>query len=61
MEVIHYSGNGVPNMLPGWPVCGSGDFAYKVRKKGNYTQYINGVTCRRCINKMKGTRAEQKI
>lgn len=52
-KVIHYCGKGVDYMLPGWPVCGSGDFACKVRAEGNQTDEINSVTCKRCINKMK--------
>ncbi len=59
-NVIHYSGHGVPGMLAGWPVCRSGDFAYKVREEGNHTAEINSVTCKRCLKKMEGTRAEQK-
>ena len=52
-NIIHYSGHGVLGMLPGWPVCGSGDFAFKVRAQGNHTEYVNSVSCKRCIKKMK--------
>lgn len=59
-KAIHYCGHGVDYMLAGWPVCGSGDFAFKVRANGNQTRDINAVTCKRCISRMKGTRVEQR-
>jgi len=52
MKAIHYCGDGVFAMLPGWPVCGSGDFAYKVRDDGNQTPDVNSVTCKKCLSKM---------
>ena len=61
MKAIHYSGDGVPHMLAGWPVCGSGDFAFKVRKEGNQTADVDAVTCKRCIKKMKAVRKEYEI
>jgi hypothetical protein len=33
----------------GWPVCKSGDGAYKVQRQGNLTREIDAVTCRRCL------------
>jgi|GEM_PF-5748878 len=51
-KVIHYCGRGIDYMLAGWPVCGSGDFAVKVRTDGNQTDEINSVTCKKCIKKM---------
>jgi len=52
MRAIHYCGEGVFFMLPGWPVCGSGDFAYKVRDEGNQTAHVDLVTCKKCLSKM---------
>jgi hypothetical protein len=52
MKAIHYSGPGCGGMLPGWPVCGSGDFAYKVVDDGNHTHLIGAVTCKKCLKKM---------
>ena len=49
MNKIHFCGEGVKSMLPGWPVCGSGDFAFKVQEEGNQTYYTNVVTCKRCL------------
>ncbi len=45
---MHYCGNGIKYMLAGWPVCGSGDFAVKVRSDGNQTTDINQETCKKC-------------
>ncbi len=40
-------------MLPGWPVCGSGDFAYKVQAAGNQSSNMNNVTCKKCLKLLK--------
>lgn len=55
MRKIHYSGEGVDYMLPGWPCCGSGEFAFQVRRDGNHTRDVNAVTCGKCLKKMIGT------
>lgn len=40
-------------MLAGWPVCGTGDFAYKVVREGNHTRDLKLITCKKCLNKAK--------
>ncbi len=52
LKVIHYCGMGINYMLAGWPVCGSGEFAIRVKREGNQTDEINSVTCKKCIKKM---------
>lgn len=54
---IHYCGKGVRSMLPGWPVCGSGDFAFKVRAAGNQSQNIKDVSCKKCLKLLAGARS----
>jgi hypothetical protein len=46
---IHYCGEGIRGMLPGWPVCGTGNFAYRTRAAGNQTAVIIDVTCKKCL------------
>lgn len=49
---MHYCGDEVFGMLPGWPVCGSGDFAYKVRNEGNQSYDRIDVTCKGCKKRL---------
>ena len=50
---IHYCGSRIHGMIPGWPVCGSGDFAHKVREEGNQDRNRENVTCKRCLKLLK--------
>ena len=49
VKKIHFCGEGVMAMLPGWPVCGSGDFALQVEEDGNQSYDADNVTCKRCL------------
>lgn len=50
---MHYCGElymKTGHRAAGWPVCKSGDAAYKVRDQGNQTTVIEMVTCKRCLS-----------
>ncbi len=47
---MHYCGNSIKSMLPGWPVCGTGDFAIRTKAKGNQTVIVLRLLAKSALN-----------